>query len=279
MADKADKEDEVADKPVDEAEPEDDLGKTSKGKVPTAPEKALSTIAPKTGVMIPGLEFNQKNEFLGSTVLKLSASGIRLDSPNLTAVFPPGQSGPNVYNPMTGKFMVLTNKNSTFLRQSTGMDKGISEEASKVGTDTIAGYKCTHFKVEKYLVNPRTKEKNHQWTTEIWGTRELALPKPILNDCSKLTMMPPEFGFPMRVIRHTAPTDQERSKGLVGQQKRVMIDTLVAKKTSFDKCNFQLLTGYTPVKDEMELMMANDAELDNTLSEMDDDKEEKSVSR
>ena len=262
--DKDEPDEEVSTKTVDETLPDDE---DSPKKKPTV---TLSTVPKKTGQTVPGLEFNQRNEFLGMTILKMSAQGIRLDSPNLTAIFPPGKAGPTVFNPLTGKAMVLTSKNSSFLKQASGMGGSGEEETKKVGAETVAGYKCTHYVVDRFVFNPKTKERIHQWTTEIWGTRDLGLPKNIVEDCAKLTMMPPSFGFPMRVIRHATPTEQEKKRGATGKQRRVMIDTITAKKSKLDKGEFVLLDGYEPVQDEMALMMSNDKG-DDFLSEMDED--------
>jgi len=264
--DKDEPDDEIASKPVDDTELEDEIEPTKKKKTP---EVSLSTAPKKTGKMVPGLEFNQRNEFLGMSILKMSADGIRLDSPNLTAVFPPGKIGPTVFNPLTGKAMLLTSKNSSFLKQASGMSGAGEEETKQVGTETVAGYKCNHFVVDRFVFNPKTKQRIHSWTTEIWGTRDLGLPKSIIEDCSKLTMMPPSFGFPMRVIRHATPTEAEKKKGLTGKQRRVMIDTISAKKAKFDKGEFVLLEGYEPVQDEMALMMSNDKG-DDFMSEFDE---------
>lgn len=260
---------EVANKPVDDTEPEDDIETPSKKK--STPQISLSTAPKKTGKMVPGLEFNQRNEFLGMSILKMSADGIRLDSPNLTAVYPPGKVGPTIFNPLTGKAMLLTSKNSSFLKQASGMSGSGEEETKKVGVETVAGFKCNHYVVDRFVFNPKTKERIHDWTTEVWGTRELGLPKNIVDDCSKLTMMPSSFGFPLRVIRHAAPTEREKKKGMTGKQRRVMIDTMSAKKTKFDKGEFVLLDGYEPVQDEMALMMSNDKG-DDFMSELDDEK-------
>lgn len=266
--DKDEPDEEIASKPVDDTLPEEDEDLPAKKK---KPEVTLSTAPKKTGKMVPGLEFNQRNEFLGMSILKMSAEGIRLDSPNLTAIYPPGKSGPTVFNPLTGKAMVLTAKNSSFLKQASGMSGAGEEETKSVGVETVAGYKCNHFVVDRFVFNPKTKERIHSWTTEIWGTRDLGMPKNIIDDCSKLTMMPPSFGFPMRVIRHGSATELEKKKGMTGKQRRVMIDTISAKKTKFDKGEFVLLEGFQPVQDEMALMMSNDKE-DDFMSELDDDR-------
>lgn len=272
--DKAKDAEEVADKPVDDSEPDDDALSGSSGKPASAKIKAepsFSTVPKKTGKMVSGLEFNQRNEFLGMTILKVSPEGIRLDTPTVSAVFPPKDVGPHVYNSVTGKTMLLTSKNSSFLQQASGMTGSGEEETKKAGTETIAGYKCTHYVVDRFVVNPKTKEKFHEWTTEVWATRDLPLPKQTIDDCSKLTMMPPSFGFPMRVVRHATPTEKEKKRGLKGRQRRVMIDTLSCKNAKFDKGEFELLTGFERVNDEMALMMSNEDDSDLT-ADLDEEK-------
>lgn len=265
-----DKPEVISDKPVEEAEPEEDLSEPVK-KPSMSSEKTLSTAPVLTNVKVPAIEFRQQNEFLGSSVLKLSPAGVRLDSPNIAAVFPAGASGPTIFNPITGKSMLLTSKNSAFLRHAGGLEKGSGEVAKKIAVETIAGMKCIHFRIESYKVDPKTKAKSLDWTTEVWATRDLGLPSKIIDDCSKLTMIPPELGIPLRLVRESKPTAQEKSKGVEGVQRRTLIDTFSAKKKQLDKGEFILLVGYQPVKDEMELMMSGDkGELEAGLGDLED---------
>lgn len=202
----------------------DDIDDSAKEKKPPKPPKPkLSTEGKKTGVLVDGYEFEQKNEFLGATKLKLCKFGIRLESPNLLCVMLPGQEA-IAYNPQNGNCMQLTAKSAAMLagkRPNEGPTAEVIEPQK--GTEMIAGLKCNKYIIRKFFPGENTspalakanmtlkKQKSAEalkkegyfqgWHTEFWSTKDINVPAEIVKDTARLTMMPGGLGFPVRIQR------------------------------------------------------------------------------
>lgn len=252
-----------------------DIDDTSSKKTKKAP-KVTYTVEPKpTGQVVDGFEVHQQNEFLGPCVLKISKNGVRLESSTITVILPTGKDA-IAYNPQNGNSMELSSKSASMLAGNTHGGEDSKDETKKVGTDKIAGVKCTHYQLVRKFLNKKTKQEIDHYTTDIWATKDLKVPPQVLKDCARMTMMPPELGFPVKVIRETNVTTKIKGKQQGGSRTREVISTSEFKPTKVDTGNFALLSGFKTVKDEMKLMMSDDeSELggSSSLDELDKEKD------
>src|SRR5579883_1129686 len=233
---------------------DDDLMGNSKNKQP--PKPALSVEPKKTGQEVDGYIVHQQNEFLGPTVLKIAKPGIRLESSTLTVVFPAGKEA-IAFNPQNGNCMALTARSAAMMA-GTAKAKGEQQKdrTSKIGTEKIAGIKCIHYELTREFIDKKTKKPIDSFSTEIWATKDLKLPPQIMKDCAKMTMMPPELGIPVRVIRQAATTKAESIKGeKLPRKKRDVISTSKCEIVKLDTGEFVPPSGFKTVTDEMKLMM------------------------
>jgi len=121
----------------------DDTSAEGKHKKAKATKPALSTEGKKTGVMEDTVIVQQQNEFLGASTLKLSKSGIRLESSTVTVVMPPGQEA-IAYNAQNGNCMVLSSNNRSILGGGGKPSDEGKQTSIKVGTEKLAGLNCIH---------------------------------------------------------------------------------------------------------------------------------------
>ena len=281
-AEKADDDTETSTKAASEEEVED-LEDTS-SKKSHEPKKRLSTEGKHTGEMVDGYEIEQRNEFLGPTTLKVSKYGARLESPNLTCIILPGKEA-MAYNPDNGNSMQLTSRSAAMLagkRPNEGPSVEVTEKSKT--SDLIADMKCSRYVVHKLFLRKRLRKGEavpdskgktakelkkdgwrEEWSTEIWATKELKVPPQVMKDCARLTMMPPDLGFPMRIEKMNAAVTLEQNGSVANTQhvasrikSKYVIDTSKVKPAKFDKGDFAHLDGYKEVKDEMALMMSGD---------------------
>lgn len=306
-ADKTEEDTETGTKAASDEELED-VEESGPKKV-RAPKVRLSTEGKPTGQMVDGYEIEQQNEFLGLTKLKLSKLGARLESPNLTCIIMPGKEA-IAYNPDNGNSMQLTTKSAAMLagkRPNEGPSQEVIDKEKAV--ENIAGLKCNKYVVHKFFFytepgHPRKgpvpdgKGKTSDqlkdegwveaWHTEIWATKDLKIPPQVMKDCARLTMMPPDLGFPMRIEKlgmrntniRTGKGSQRNPAPANGMRAKFVIDTHSIEKTKFDAGNFTLLAGYKPVKDEMALMMSGDeSELDDMGLDDDNPKTKRKASK
>lgn len=233
----------------------DDLSSSGKK---AAPKPQLSTEGKKTGSMVDGVIINQQNEFLGMSTLKMSKLGVRLESPSITVIMLPGKEA-IAYNSQNGNCMALTERSAALLAGSKNFDNPGEEKITKVGTEKIAGLDCIHYDVMKYYQDPKTKKQYPGWSTDVWACKDIGVPSSIVNDCARLTMMPKNLGFPVRIVREARTTDMEKRKGATNaNQKRPVINTSKFAKAKLDKGEFAEIEGFKKVKDEMQLMMSGD---------------------
>jgi hypothetical protein len=230
-----------------------------------AARQALSTAGKKTGKMLDGLVLHQQNEFLGTTTLKVSKTGARLESSLLTVILIPGQQ-PVAYNVQNGSTMKLTTKSAAIMagaRQS-GDISDVKTESKKLGAGKIAGINCSRYLVQKYATNVKTGYRSRVWFAEIWATRELHVHPAVLKECARFLLIPEELGFPLRVVRFTSPTEIERHEGVTASRiQRDVIKTASCARQKLDEGEFAYLSGFKSVKNEMELMMTStDEDLD-----------------
>lgn len=246
---------------AEETEKLDDLGSDemlSEGPKNKAPKPELSTEGKKTGKMIDGMIINQQNEFLGMTTLKLSKLGVRMESPTITCIMLPGKEA-MAYNPRNGNCMQLTEKSAAMLAGSRGYNGPMEQKTKKLGTEKIAGINCIHYELVKYFRDAKTKQLYPAWSSELWACKDIGLPPLIIKDVARLTVMPPELGFPVRIEREARTTQAEHRKGENRVYvKRRVIDTTAQKKAKIDEGQFAYLDGFKTVKDEMQLMMSSD---------------------
>lgn len=253
----------------------EDIDDVSSKKKPKAPKIKLSTTAKKTGKLVDGFVVHQQNEFLGPTVLKIGVPGIRLESSTLTVILPAGKEA-IAYNPQNGNCMQLTAKSTAMLAGSSRFGEESKETTTKLGTEKIAGVKCVHYHVHRSFIDKKTKkEMSGGYGSEIWATKDLKLPPSIMKDCARITMMPQELGFPVKVVRDASTTPTEMRRGVKkSRMRREVISTSSFTPSKVDTGEFALLAGYTPVKDEMKLMMSDEeADLGGGLDDLDKDME------
>ncbi len=221
---------------------------------------AKSTAFVPTNKFVDGVEFHQQNEFLGTTVVKLSKLGVRLESPSITCILPLGKT-PTAYNAQNGSCLKLTYKSTAILAGGVPTDGKLGKQKLIViSKDKIAGVNCIHYKYYVESIDPKTKQKSQIKETQVWGTKDLKIPDAVLKECSKMLMMPPEAGFPLKVMRivDTAELEKRQKKGLKPQADRVAVDTSQYKQTKLDVGEFAPLEGFKPVTDEMQFMMSSD---------------------
>ncbi len=250
----------------------DDDFESNENAIETSPKKKdqakavkpqLNLEGKKTGKLIDIIIMRQQNEFLGATSIKLSKLGARLDSNSLTVIMIPGKKGV-AYNPSNGATMALTAKSAVIMSGAKSTpESDIETKIKKLGNDKIAGLKCTHYYVEKYATDQKTKKRGRVWYAEIWATKDVEASPAVLKECSTLLVIPPELGFPLRITRFNTPTEREKSQGEKAKKiTRDVITTSSYEKAKVDEGQFALLEGFKPVKNEMELMMSDtDSEL------------------
>lgn len=243
-----------------------------KSKIPK--KDPLSTTGKPTGELAEGVLVEQTNEFLGRTKVKLCKFGVRLESPSLTCIMLPGKPA-IAYNPQNGNAMALTSKSAAMLSGTKTPEPGgeTKVEKVKVGTEKIAGLNCDHYRLANFYMDQRTKQFRRAWSNEVWACKDIGAPPAIVKDCARLTLMPPELGFPVRIARTSEATHIEKQKGIGGSQVRQVVNTLSSSRGKFDKCEFMALPGYTTVQDEMKLMVSDDENslASSGLDDMDSD--------
>lgn len=247
----------------------DELLSDKPGKKKETKKTQVSTECKKTGKTVDGLVINQQNEFLGMTTLKVSKLGVRLESPTITCIMKPGQEA-MAYNCRNGSSMQLTQKSASLLAGSRNMGMPTEQKTKKLGNENIAGLDCTHYELTRYFQDPKSKQTRGGWSSELWACKNVGLPPEIIKDVARLTQMPPELGFPVRIEREAATTQSERQKGESrAYVKRRVINTSAQRKEKLDTGEFDYLDGFKKVKDEMQLMMSSDDDdlLEDALGE------------
>jgi hypothetical protein len=234
-----------------------------------AAHKAISTEGKHTGDMTPGVVAQQQNEFLGLTVVKLSKYGVRMESPNICVVIETGKP-PMAYNSQNGTSLPLTPQSVAYMAGNMEMaqQEGGDLTTKKMGVENVCGKKCIHYRLSKVFKDPKTKKIVHGWAEDIWATKDVNVPPAIVKECAKLSMVPTELGFPLKIQRFLrAPGESEledidslKKKNKV--RSRDVIKTVSIASAKLDRGDFALLTGFKPVQDQMQFMMgADDADI------------------
>jgi hypothetical protein len=183
----------------------------------------------------------------------------------------PGK-GPQAYNAQNGSTMELSAKSAAMMTGTQNRTGPIETVTNLLGKEKIAGVNCTHYNVEKFEKNPRSKRHRERvWYADVWSTKELPIPESVLKATSLVMVIPPELGFPLRVARFNNPTEKEKARGERGHSvMRDVITTSSCVRTKIDQGEFARLEGFKPVKNEMELMMTeSDSDLASS-SDLDD---------
>ena len=240
----------------------------------------FSTDGKRTGVTTAGIAVQQENEVLGLTVVKVCKFGIRMDSPSITVVVPPGQT-PMAFNSQNGTSLMLTERAASFMAGMSKKGGRKHDEELRVvdmGKETFCNKPCNHYRFIKILKDDKTKKPYDSWAEDAWFTKDVNnVPPNILNDCAKLVLLPTKYGFPVRIARWKnrahASTDVSRLMNLDKSKIKDVIKSLSFENSTLDKGDFILPEGFKPAKDEMQFMMAGvegDDELDTVLDDSDE---------
>ncbi|MBX9688974.1 MAG: hypothetical protein K2X27_19860 [Candidatus Obscuribacterales bacterium] len=251
----------------------DDMEEVStKARKNKAPKPKLSSMAAKTGTMVDCVVMDQRNEFLGLTKVKLSKLGARIESANIVVIMQPGK-GTMAYNAANGNCLQLTKKSAAMLAGQKDMDMAVESKHStkKLDSEKLAGLDCNHYLIEREFVNKKTKAVKSRWATEVWAAKNSGVPQNVIKDFAEMSQMPADLGLPLRIERDLGTT---AVNGVTKRSKRIVIDTDSYSKAKVDKAEFQPLSGYKLVTDEMQLMVTDDdSELVNSeLDDLDDGK-------
>lgn len=239
-------------------------------------QSVFSTEGKKTGDVSKGIVVEQQNEFLGLTIVKLSKWGVRMDSPSISVILNPGKDA-MAYNSQNGSCLKLSSKSAAFMSGAVGdKNKGAGDlKTRKLGNEVICGKPCVHYRLSKLLKDAKTNKVYDSWAEDVWTTKDLNVPPLIIKECAKLTLLPPDLGFPVKIVRfknrngeHGAEEVEELlRKDIVDKKRqRQVIGTVSFSPQELDKGEFQYLQGFKAAEDEMQFMMSSD---DSALADMD----------
>ncbi len=196
-----------------------------------------------------GWIFHQVSEYHGAMVLHLSLLGAKISSKNLTLVMP-GKNIATIYND--------ANKTYTQLSKKIWMERYALHprigKITKGKSAMVAGHKAT-----QYFADRLTPRGRKMLTMEFWTTTDLGLPKEFTDDCLSICELPPGVGMPLKI--YWIYSDKQRN---------TILDTLDSKKTSIAASEFKPKAGYKRVNDEMDLIIADDANNDFASLLLDD---------
>jgi hypothetical protein len=247
----------------DDLDEMDEAGSTSRHKkIASAPKPVLNTEGKKTGIMEDAVIVQQQNEFLGASTLKLSKAGVRLESSTIIVLMQPGKPA-IAYNSQNGNSMILTDKSRSLLSGAgSKYGDGGKVTRTKLGTEKIAGMNCTHYKLHRVLIDPKSKTIAAEMNSDLWASKDLKLPASVMKDCARMTTMPEDLGFPVKITRSTNFAQSEDRKGDRSGSNSNRLHNVVSTRsvthTKLDRGEFAPLTGFKTVTDEMQLMMASD---------------------
>jgi hypothetical protein len=137
----------------------------------------------------------------------------------------------------------------------------LTTEHSAGKPDKVADIPCTYYDVSKYEINRSTKAKECVWHADIWAAKNLGINPKLQKSCADMLQMPVELGFPLRITRQA--NDKEKALMKRMRSKNPVRDVIITKSMRHEKVDagqFAKFDGFKPVKNEMELMMSDDAE-------------------
>jgi hypothetical protein len=198
---------------------------------------------------ISGWTITQSSNFIGFLACDMTPVGFRMkfDKLGITLIAKAPLWQGYVYNDQSHKYCEMTMEQWTkrFTLGRTGNLKGKNGElllvAKKTGkTSTILGLKSFEWKVFKKSPLPNEPE---QLKMVFWLTPDISPPKQIGQIFSGFLQLPLQKGMLLRASHD--------NYGRIVPD----LDTLEAKKATFQPAIFEPRKGYTKVKDEMQLIM------------------------
>lgn len=202
-----------------------------------------------------GYRLRQHMDWRGAMILDLSKYGVRYSSKDLGALLTPDEKI-YVLNDSTKKYCIM---DRTRWKQQHGMwsnDPG-PERQTFAAKEKMLGLEVTHYKLEKLKYrmvmtqpNKPVKQLYPDMLTEVWATKDLQIPEPLLRSCADACLVPYTYGYPLKVIRRYAFDPSKK----VWLRQKPFIETKSITRMPFKKSHF-VLPPYGKVADEVEVMM------------------------
>jgi hypothetical protein len=201
--------------------------------------------------MLSGYVLKQKMIYYGQITINATSIGTRIDAKELQCFVLPNRTA-----------LVFNNSNMKYcaLPHEIWIDK-LSKEGGRLGPvrkgqpGTYAGHKITQYIADMYRPGG-----SFWYQLEFSTTNDIILPRQITDDYLTLMGLPKGYGMPLSIIRHF-----DKNYAAPDHKKDVFLVTYEAKPASV---NSALLrppkTGYTQVKDEMEVILG-DTDLNDPL--------------
>jgi hypothetical protein len=212
------------------------------GKTPAVDAKATSS-----GKMIPAWVLNVNSNFAGTVMFCITPNAVRLefDKLGLLMLIKAPKWNALVYNESNKNYVDLPYehwKAKFLLRGKRVADKSITLTPVKTGKkQSINGVPCYQVIVKRKDANI----KGESIMAETWIAKDIQAP-PQFNSMMKTMLdIPVDSGMPMRAFQ----------VGKTGNKMVMVMDCYKASKTEVKASDFDALTGYKKVKDEMAMML------------------------
>ncbi|MBS1955969.1 MAG: hypothetical protein JST89_17420 [Cyanobacteria bacterium SZAS-4] len=215
--------------------------------LPTFADKTPAVDAKASGATLPAWVLNVNSNFAGTVLFYITPNAVRLKFDKLGLVML--MKGPKwnalVYNESNKNMVDLPYerwKAKFLLRGKRVADKSIVLVPIKTGKkQTIQGVPCYQVIVKK----KEAKGKPDMIMAEAWIAKDIQAP-PQFNSMMKTMLdIPVDSGAPLRVFQ----------VGKTNNKMIMVMDCYKANKTDVKASDFQPLTGYKKVKDEMAMML------------------------
>lgn len=229
-------------------------------KTPAVDTKASAAAAGATGATLPAWVLNVNSNFAGTVLFYITPNAVRMKFDKLGLVML--MKGPKwnalVYNESNKNYVDLPYehwKAKFLLRGKRVADKSIVLIPVKTGKkQTIQGVSCYQVIVKK----KEPKGTPDVIMAETWIAKDIQTP-PQFNSMMKTMLdIPVDSGTPLRVFQ----------MGKTNNKMIMVMDCYKASKSDVKVADFQPLTGYKKVKDEMAMMLD---EADDPGAEADDE--------
>ncbi len=215
--------------------------------LPTFAEKTPAVDAKSSGPTIPAWVLNVNSNFAGTVLFYITPNAVRMKFDKLGLVML--MKGPKwnalIYNDSNKNYVDLPYeqwKAKFLLRGKRVADKSIVLTPVKTGKkQTIMGVQCYQVIVKRKGV----KGAGDLTMAEAWIAKDIQAPSQFNSMMKTMLDIPIDSGAPLRVFQ----------VGKTNNKMIMVMDCYKASKTDVKTSDFQPLTGYKKVKDEMAMML------------------------
>lgn len=215
--------------------------------LPTFADKTPAVDAKASGATLPAWVLNVNSNFAGTVLFYITPNAVRLkfDKLGLVMIMKAPKWNALVYNESNKNMVDLPYehwKAKFLLRGKRVADKSIVLNKVITGKkQTIQGVQCYQVIVKK----KEAKGKPDTIMAEAWIAKDIQAPSQFNSMMKTMLDIPVDTGAPLRVFQ----------VGKTNNKMVMVMDCFKASKTDVKASDFQALTGYKKVKDEMAMML------------------------